>query len=773
LLACLGALVLLGTLPLTWYAPVAGKGALAPPPQSALEVFAWVDLLLVLLALPALALPVVHRARTPVFVFACLMTAVVGYRLIDPPANEAFVTVRPAAYLGLLATAGIAVGAALTLPEVRAWARGSFGPWTRAPLTSRGAGLLAAGALALLALYLIPRISFIDRAPYFFDEGYFGYLANRAATDLDDLFITFTIGREPLGFWMAIPFIKSGFGPLDAVRLVSLVCGMGTVAVTGLLARRLFGTAAGVVAAVICTVLPFFVVHDGIGITEPLLILVFVLSLYLQVELARRPRLGVAGLLAVVFAAAVLTKQSAAPALVLLPFSLLCFDWSPERRGERLRRWLAGVGIAVAGALCGWLVLRFSGSYEVLTSSRNSQFYPVRTLREAVAQPGVGWHTAWPVYGPAFSGYVSVPLLAAAAAGAGLGLARLGERRRTALLLVWILVPFTIAVLFTNLPFPRHVLYLVPPAIVLMGHALASAAALVRRRLAPRPAMAVVAVAAVLLVLPALLLDGRILSDPATAAYPSKDSEQYVTGTGAGSIWPAVTDAVQRRAKGRQVVILLPSAQKAVLQFMLGSDSRYALVKGESPLAPRAQFAVYDQNTGPLVNQSAHLIAQRRGFVPIARFERPRHGAVVTLWAPPARRPPYVLERGRIRSATGETLRIVPGAVGGQVQRAQLRGPNARLGGWAASLRWHRAARYVLLFSGGRFVAAVPPTVARKDLRRRTGIVALQRSGFVAQVPRDRLGPRRGAPRLEVFAVDGNVASRLPFRCAPRPAFGC
>jgi hypothetical protein len=79
----------------------------------------------------------------------------------------------------------------------------------------------------------------------------------------------------------------------------------------------------------------------------------------------------------------------------------------------------------------------------------------------------------------------------------------------------------------------------------------------------------------------------------------------------------------------------------------------------------------------------------------------------------------------------------------------------------------------VLLFSGGRFVAAVPPTVARKDLRRRTGIVALQRSGFVAQVPRDRLGPRRGAPRLEVFAVDGNVASRLPFRCAPRPAFGC
>ncbi len=191
------------------------------------------------------------------------------------------------------------------------------------------------------------------------------------------------------------------------------------------------------------------------------------------------------------------------------------------------------------------------------------------------------------------------------------------------------------------------------------------------------------------------------------------------------------------------MVTLLPSAQKAVLQYLLG-EPRYALVKGESRLAPRAQFAVYDQNTGPLVNQSAHQLAQRRGFVPLATFERPRNGAVVTLFGPPPRRPAYVLERGRIRSAAGDDLRFAPGAVQGLVQRAELGRRTARIVGWSASLRRRRAGRYVLVFSAGRFVAAVPPTLARRDLRRRFRMVALQRSGFVADLPHPRLSPRTG-----------------------------
>ena len=45
----------------------------------------------------------------------------------------------------------------------------------------------------------------------------------------------------------------------------------------------------GLVAAGLCVVLPFFLVHDGIGIIEPLVTLVMASALYFQVEVARRP----------------------------------------------------------------------------------------------------------------------------------------------------------------------------------------------------------------------------------------------------------------------------------------------------------------------------------------------------------------------------------------------------------------------------------------------------------------------------------------------------
>ncbi len=100
--------------------------------------------------------------------------------------------------------------------------------------------------MGLLGLYLASRISFIDRFPYFFDEGLYGNFAYQGANDLGQLFVSFTIGREPLPIWLAIPFVKLGFNPLDAVRVVGLLCGLGTIVVVALLARRLYGNAAGV-----------------------------------------------------------------------------------------------------------------------------------------------------------------------------------------------------------------------------------------------------------------------------------------------------------------------------------------------------------------------------------------------------------------------------------------------------------------------------------------------------------------------------------------------
>ncbi len=178
---------------------------------------------------------------------------------------------------------------------------------------------MALACAGIAAAYLITRIVFAARFPYFLDEGTYAVFAYDGSRSLDGLFSSYSIAREPLMFWLAIPWVKVGFNPLDAVRIVSIGAGLLTAGAVGLLARRLDGTAAGLSAAALCVVLPFFVVHDGIGIIEPLVTLVMAAALLVQIELARRPDLRLATLLGLVLAAGVLTKENTRPALALLP----------------------------------------------------------------------------------------------------------------------------------------------------------------------------------------------------------------------------------------------------------------------------------------------------------------------------------------------------------------------------------------------------------------------------------------------------------------------
>jgi hypothetical protein len=295
-----------------------------------------------------------------------------------------------------------------------------------------------------------------------------------------------------------------------------------------------------------------------------------------------------------------------------------------------------------------------------------------------------------------------------------------------------------------------------PPAIVLMAYALVQTGAWLHKRLPPRAATPALIAAALLLLAPALNFDRRVLTDPATTTYPTLDDLQYVTGTTAGKVWPAVAEAIRERARGREVVIVHPTADSNIIKFLLGTESRYEVVPGDSPPARRAQFALYDQATG-FVDGAAHSLARSRGFVPVRRFSRPRGGAVLTLYEPPrAGRPPFALAPGVIRWSTGGPLRIVPGAVQGSLRRTRAGAGGAAFTGWAANLRRPRPAAFLLAFSGDRFLAAIPPTVDRPEIAARTGEGTLQQSGYEFELPH--------AENLRVYAVEGGVASVLPIR---------
>jgi 4-amino-4-deoxy-L-arabinose transferase-like glycosyltransferase len=496
------------------------------------------------------------------------------------------------------------------------------------------------GAAAIAVVYLATRLSFVDRFPYFFDEGTYAGFASQGANSLDQLFISLTIGREPLQIWLSIIWIKLGVDPLVAGRLVSVSAGLATVAVVGLIGRRLGGNPVGWAAAGLCAVVPFFVVHDGIGIYEPLVTLIMAAALLTQIELARRPHLAIGLALGLILAAGVLTKRNTLPALALLPLSLLLFDWAREDRRQQLLKWVGSVAVAAVPVVLATVLLRSSehwAEYQAFSrvGAGGVGFAGVRPIGQVLDDPFRFTGQAWSAYRPGLLQYVTIPLLAAAAAGAGL--AWRPRPRLTVVLLAWIVVPFIVALTFGTLSFPRHVMYLMPPTLVFIAFALVWAVEAVRRALPGGWAVAACAAGAAVLLGPALATDTRVLAHPSTAHYPGPDDQQYVTGTQAGSPWPGVRDAIARRASGPTVPIGLYRSYPDVLRWLMPDDRRYVFFPTISPLAPGARFIVVDESNFVFPEDPGGSLIENGRFRLVGRFPRPRGGAVVKLYEQPAR----------------------------------------------------------------------------------------------------------------------------------------
>jgi 4-amino-4-deoxy-L-arabinose transferase-like glycosyltransferase len=141
---------------------------------------------------------------------------------------------------------------------------------------------------------------------------------------------------------------RLGVDSVTGHRLASAVLGVATIAVIGLLAYRLAGTAAGIVAAALAALYPQLWINDGMVMSESLVVLMAALVLYTAYSFAASPTMRNALVLGVVCGAGTLTRTEMAllfPVLVI-PLALLAKngDW-------RHRAKLAVVGCVAGGLL--------------------------------------------------------------------------------------------------------------------------------------------------------------------------------------------------------------------------------------------------------------------------------------------------------------------------------------------------------------------------------------------------------------------------------------
>jgi hypothetical protein len=485
---------------------------------------------------------------------------------------------------------------------------------------------------ALLVLYIVSHLLLLWRFPWFVDETIFAWFAQTAQGDPAQRFIALSDHKGLINTWIGAALIHLGIAPMTAMRVISVVAGIVASAATGYLVWRWYrAMMLTLIAAALVAFVPYMFVHDALGVYDAFIAAGSMVALALQLDLARRVRLDLALLLGATWGVLLLAKPTGALAIVLVPFSLMLFDWQSERRVRRLLEWAGLVALALVIAGCMYALTRASA----YTYAPAPQYH--RSLHDLFTDPFGNWGTVAPAAWDAMWGYLTPPGVVLAVWGAVSVMLR--RDRFGLVVVVWSLAAIAAFLLLTDSAYPRYGLQAVPPICILIvmgGDDLWT-------RATARVSWRWLALAAVLLAIPALLLDGRVLATPKTAPYPGLDRDQYVTLVSNREPVHEAADLIVKRAP--VFTASTPESQRTVVDLNGSPWSALLALNGKRYTAtPRFVYMDHTSDHAK-VNAARWLIVEGdppdwlklSGAHRLKRWERPGGGPSVVLYERGAR----------------------------------------------------------------------------------------------------------------------------------------
>ncbi|HZQ29625.1 MAG TPA: glycosyltransferase family 39 protein [Patescibacteria group bacterium] len=366
-------------------------------------------------------------------------------------------------------------------------------------------------------LFLLSRLYNIMSLPIFTDEAIYTRWSQIAKLDPNWRFISLTDGKQPLFVWINMIFMKFISDPLLSGRLVSVFAGALTMVGIFFLARELFNRKVAIISVFLYIVYPFALVYDRMALYDSLVAAGAIWSLFFEILLIKKRRLDIALILGMVLGASVLTKTSGFLFIYLLPVSLLLFNWKSEKRNDQLIRWGTLAIVSTGFAYFYYSILRLSPFYHIINEKNAIFVYP---LREWLTHPFTFFVSNWSGQFNWLLTYMTLPVLLLIVGSFILNRKNLKEKL---LLFSWFIFPFIALALFGKTLYPRFILFMTMPLLILAAYSLSEIYKKIK--LAPL----------ILLLFTALMLksDYFILTDFAKAPIAYSDLQQYILD------WPA------------------------------------------------------------------------------------------------------------------------------------------------------------------------------------------------------------------------------------------
>ncbi len=439
-------------------------------------------------------------------------------------------------------------------------------------------------ATGILLLYFLTRLANLTGLPIFTDEAIYIRWSQIAGNDANWRFISLTDGKQPLYVWIAMILLKFIEDPLFAGRLVSVIAGVGSVIGMFFLTNEVFkNRKTAFFASFLYVIYPFALVYDRLALYDSLVAMITIWALYFEFLLVRKLRLDIALLLGMIMGVGLLTKSNTNFALILLPFSLVLFDFKQKHWRRLLGKWFLLALVAAGVALAMSLVLRLSPFYHII-GEKNLVF--IYSFSDWIARPFAFFVGNFTGLGGWLLNYMTIPVVLLVLSSFLVSKKYFKEKL---LLLAWFIVPFMALAFFGKVIYPRFILFMTMPLLVLAAYAF------VYMMTVSRKAWFRLFIVIVFLTLP-LFKDYFIITDFAHAPIPKSDLTQLVRGWPAGGGVNETVAFLKEKAKTEKIYVgtggtfgLMPYALEIYLH-----DNPNITIKGFWPINDTAPKEVID-----------------------------------------------------------------------------------------------------------------------------------------------------------------------------------
>ena len=396
----------------------------------------------------------------------------------------------------------------------------------------------------LFILYFATRLYNILDLQMFTDEAIYTRWSQIARFDANWRFISLTDGKQPSFVWINMVIMRLVDDPLLAGRLVSV--GAGFVGMVGMffLGREIFkNSSAGLIAASLYLVYPFTLVYDRMALYESLVAASIIWGILFHVLLIRRRRLDMALVLGMIIGFAVLTKSSGFFLIYLFPLSLLLFDFRQNNRVREFIKWVALAGLSALMAYGFYSVLRLSPFFHIVSEKNGVFVYP---FHDWINHPLEFFRGNWNGLTDWLISYSTVPLLIAMFGSLLIG----GKKylREKIFLLLWFVFPFIALAMFGRILYPRFILFMTMPLLVLASFSLTHILENMKNKI-------VITGAFVLIFGFLVRSDFYVLTDLSRAPIAKADTDQFVNAWPAGGGVREIVSFLREESKDKEIYV--------------------------------------------------------------------------------------------------------------------------------------------------------------------------------------------------------------------------